>query len=68
KILGVKHDESVVTTIIDKYYTQTGRQFRGCHPRDLLTLTKNNCKYRGVQPKMEFELMDVAASAYFTIM
>ena len=68
KILGMKHDESVVTAIIDKYYTQTGRQFRGCHPRDLLTLTKNNCQYRGVQPKMEFELMDVAASAYFTIM
>jgi predicted ATPase with chaperone activity len=67
-VLKMEYQEDVVNYVIETYYKQTGRPFRCCQPRDLLTLAKNNCQYRGVPPHIDREMMDFATSVYFTVM
>ena len=64
----IKHDEEMVSYVMEEYYRKTGRPFRCCHPRDLLLLAKNNCQYRGVPPRMDKEMLDFATGVYFTVM
>lgn len=68
KIFKIEHDEEMVSYVIEEYYTKTGRPFRCCQPRDLLLLAKNNCQYRGVEPRMDKQMLDFAAGVYFTVM
>jgi predicted ATPase with chaperone activity len=67
-ILKIEHDEEMVSYVIEEYYKKTGRPFRCCQPRDLLTLARNNCQYRGVPPHMDKTMLDFAADVYFTVM
>ncbi|MBI4580449.1 MAG: ATP-binding protein [Planctomycetes bacterium] len=67
-ILGLDYDDDVVSYVIDECYRKTGRPFRCCQPRDLLTLAKNNCQYRKIAPHMDREMLDFAAAAYFAVM
>ncbi|HQE28684.1 MAG TPA: AAA family ATPase [Phycisphaerae bacterium] len=68
RIFGIEYDDEVVSYVIEEYYKKTGRPFRCCQPRDLLSLAKNNCQYRGVPPRMDKEMLDFAAEVYFTVM
>jgi hypothetical protein len=38
---------------------------RACHPRDLLDQALALCRYRGVEPSLNEELLDAACAAYF---
>ncbi|HOB74098.1 MAG TPA: AAA family ATPase [Phycisphaerae bacterium] len=68
KIIGFEHNEALVTRLIEERYKKTGRPFRCCQPRDLLTLAKNWCQYRGVPVVLSEENLDFAADVYFTIL
>ncbi len=67
-ILKIEHDEEVVSYVIEEFYHKRERPFRCCQPRDLLTLAKNACQYRGLPPHMDRTMLDFAGDVYFTIM
>jgi predicted ATPase with chaperone activity len=57
--------EQDASYLIDRYYHQEARPFRGCHPRDLVELIVDICRYHGVQPTLTPEWLDLACSSYF---
>lgn len=62
------HDDASVDHLIETYYRQTKRRFRGCHPRDLLLQIINEAKYLSVVPAMSKEAFDRACARYFTLL
>ncbi len=68
KVIGFEYKEDLVNGLINKHYKATGRPFRCCQPRDLLTLAKNQCQYRGLPMDLTEDLLDFSVSVYFTIM
>jgi predicted ATPase with chaperone activity len=60
-------DDCAVNYLVERYYRQTGRPFRYCHPRDLLLQVRNFCVYNGVPVVLKPEYFDFAAMNYFTV-
>jgi hypothetical protein len=48
-----------------RHYKPLGRPLRACHPRDLLDQVLALCRYRGVEPTINRELLDAACASYF---
>jgi len=48
-----------------RHYHAVGRPFRSCHPRDLLDQVMALCRYRGIEPTVNRELLDAACRSYF---
>jgi predicted ATPase with chaperone activity len=61
----INFDTQVFAHLINEYYFSVGRQFKACHPRDLLDQLNDFANYRGQKPAMTLELMDRAARSYF---
>jgi hypothetical protein len=61
----LKFDPVIVAYLHRRHYMPTGRHLRACHPRDLLDQVTAFCRYRGVEPTLTRELMDVACETYF---
>lgn len=62
---GVPYNEEAVAYLIDRHYWREGRSFKGCHPRDLVGLVADMCRYHGVKPVLTPDWLDLACSAYF---
>ncbi len=62
---GVEYHEEAATYLIEKYYRDTERPFRGVHPRDLLDLVMDISKYRGERPAFTPDWIDRACRSYF---
>lgn len=62
---GLGLDPSVALYLIDRYYVQTGRQYKGCHPRDIIDLIIDFANYGGVQPAFTPDGVDAACHSYF---
>ncbi|MGB6836758.1 MAG: ATP-binding protein [Dehalococcoidia bacterium] len=61
----IPYTEQDAYYLLDRYYHREGRQFRGCHPRDLVQLTTDICRYHGVRPALTPEWLDLACASYF---
>src|SRR4030095_4631714 len=48
-----------------RHYLPTNRPLRACHPRDLLDQITALCRYRGIEPVLNREMLDAACDAYF---
>jgi hypothetical protein len=48
-----------------RHYLPVGRPLRACHPRDLLDQVTALCRYRGIEPVVNREMLDAACEAYF---
>jgi hypothetical protein len=48
-----------------KKYTHEKRSFRSCEPRDLANRVVDICKFRGCEPELTPELIDLAWNVYF---
>ena len=48
-----------------RHYLPTKRPLRACHPRDLLDQVTALCRYRGIEPTVNREMLDAACEAYF---
>jgi len=48
-----------------RHYLPTRRPLRACHPRDLLDQVTALCRYRGIEPTLNREMLDAACEAYF---
>ncbi len=66
--LGVPVRQEVIDYLIKTHYRKTGRPFRFCHPRDLLTQIRNFCRFTDTEPDMTPELFDMAVENYFAVM
>ena len=48
-----------------RHYGPARRPLRACHPRDLLDQITALCRYRGIEPAVTRELLDLACASYF---
>ena len=65
--LGVHISAPTVDHLIDRHYRPGERNFRFCHPRDLLLQILNDSRYRGVEPAMTEQTIDRAVESYFSV-
>jgi hypothetical protein len=61
----LKFHQVMVAYLQRRHYAPTGRPFRSCHPRDLIDQVMALCRYRGIEPTINRELLDAACAAYF---
>ncbi len=65
---GCPYQSAPIDRLIDKHYRQAGREFRYCHPRDLLLQVRSFCDYKGVPLEITDEYLDQAVTNYFAVM
>jgi predicted ATPase with chaperone activity len=66
--MGVAYKQEAVDYLIATHYKRAGRQFRYCHPRDLLLQIRNYCIYYHREMEMTEEYFDRAVENYFAVM
>jgi len=62
---GLRFHKVIVDYLQRRHYAPLGRPLRACHPRDLIDQVTALCRYRGLEPAITQELLDVACKAYF---
>ncbi|HZI81628.1 MAG TPA: hypothetical protein VFD69_19040 [Vicinamibacterales bacterium] len=62
---GLGFHKVMVSYLQRRHYKPLGRALRACHPRDLLDQVLALCRYRGVEPTINRELLDAACASYF---
>lgn len=63
--MEMPYDEGAAEYLIETYYERTGREFRGCHPRDIAELIVDFARYRGARPQFAIDYIDAACASYF---
>ena len=66
--VGIPHIPEAINYLIEKHYRPSGRQFRNCHPRDLLLQVRNYCLYHAYKLELRPDYIDFAVENYFSIM
>ena len=66
--MGFEYEEAAVQYLIDTHFHACDRQFRSCHPRDLLLQVRNYCTYHRKPRKMTPEAFDFASENYFSVL
>ncbi len=62
---GLSLDPQAALYLIDQYYVRVDRQYKGCHPRDIIDLIVDFANYRGEPPAVTQENVDAACHSYF---
>lgn len=62
--VGVAYDSEVLDYLISKYPVEK-RIRKSCEPRDLLNRALDICQYKGLQPVLTRDLLDLAWTNYF---
>jgi hypothetical protein len=57
--------EDLIDKFILKHYTRTGRPFRRCQPRDLLSLVSDYIAFRRLPNELTEDLLDYAFECCF---
>ncbi|HEY8491022.1 MAG TPA: ATP-binding protein [Dehalococcoidia bacterium] len=63
--MRVPMEEDALQYLIETYYVAQGREFRGCHARDIIELMLDIARFEGVPPRVDRESIDRACAAYF---
>jgi len=63
--LSIEFDEEAFNYLIDKYYKTAKRDFRGCHPRDILNHINDFIHFYKQQSKITKSAIDFACRSYF---
>ena len=66
--MGFEYEPDAVQYLIDKHFLACDRQFRSCHPRDLLLQVRNYCTYHRMPRKMTPAAFDFATDNYFSVL
>ncbi len=61
----VSYEEEMVEYLLEKHYRKGERSLRRCHPRDLIEMIVDYCRYYHQQPELKKELLDKISDAYF---
>ena len=51
--------------LIETYYVQNNREFKGCHPRDIVELLIDITRFYGEEPILTPEWIDLASASYY---
>jgi hypothetical protein len=62
---GLTFNPAIMAYLYRRHYEPVGRPFRACHPRDLLDQVVALCRYQGIAPTINRELLDTACETYF---
>jgi hypothetical protein len=62
---GLTYNPNIVGYLRREHYEPANRPFRACHPRDLLDQVVALCRFQGIAPTINRELLDAACQAYF---
>ena len=65
--LGVSLTPGAVDHVISRHYRRENKQFRFCHPRDLLLQVLNESRFLGVPPVLNEATADRAVDSYFSV-
>ncbi|MED5371588.1 MAG: AAA family ATPase [Myxococcota bacterium] len=68
ELLGFEPDDAVFDYVIETHYRSVNRNFRNCHPRDLMLQIQNQCLFREQPHRLSREGFDEAAGIYFTLL
>jgi predicted ATPase with chaperone activity len=63
--LGLEFDHTILDAFLEKHYHRTGKKFRRCHPRDLLTHALDTIRFERRPPVLTGELLDRAFASNF---
>ena len=66
--MGLTHDAAAVEYLVAEHYEKAGREFKACHPRDLMLQVRNRAIYRGLPKTLTEEGFDFAVENYFSVM
>ncbi len=62
---GVGYNEAAARYLVETHFNGTGRQFRGCHPRDIIEAIAASADYRGTGRMLTHDTIDEACANYF---
>jgi hypothetical protein len=62
---GLVFNPAIIEYLYRRHYQPEHRPFRACHPRDLLDQVIALCRYQGIAPTINRELLDTACETYF---
>lgn len=62
---GVAYSEEGAQHLLKRYFADTGREMRGCQPRDIVEAIADAARYRGSERVLSPEAVDKAAASYF---
>jgi predicted ATPase with chaperone activity len=62
---GLTYNPNIVSYLRREHYEPADRPFRACHARDLLDQVVALCRFQGIAPTINRELLDAACQAYF---
>lgn len=63
--LGMEHDPTAYAYLVDHLYARDAVPLLPCHPRDLLGLIVDQCRYHALPPRLTVERLDQAWKNYF---
>lgn len=63
---GLPYADGAVDYLLEHHYAPSGRQLRGCHPRDLVGQLVAMSAYLGIEAELRPELLDRVCEAYFS--
>ncbi len=61
----ITHTEEGAAYFIKTYYEQSNREFKGCHPRDIVELLIDITQFYDEEPAFTPEWIDLASASYF---
>ena len=61
----VAYNDQGLAYLLQEWYIKRNRKLRASHPRDLCDQIIDIARYRGLEPAMTRELLDLAAKSYF---
>lgn len=62
---GVQYNDQGLAYLLQEWYIKRNRKLRASHPRDLCDQILDIARYRGIEPVMTKELLDLVAQSYF---
>lgn len=65
EVKKVAYSDKGLAYLLQEWYIKRNRKLRASHPRDLCDQIIDIARYRGVEPAMTSELLDLAAHSYF---
>lgn len=65
KSKGIPYNEQGLAYLLQEWYIKTNRKLRASHPRDICDQILDISRYLSIEPNMDNEMLDKAASAYF---
>jgi hypothetical protein len=65
QVRNVRYRQDGFVHLVREWYVNRGRDFKCCHPRDVLDQLLDFARYKRLEPVASPEMVDVAASSYF---